>query len=541
MPLFFRAKVHIYFQTGEKPTILYLQMNFRHIEIVLTFVNVLEIRKMKHFLPLFIICLFSVNRIAFAISDIREDSTCASRHVAIDSLRILPAKPVTAASEVFGLNMTVWGFNRFIMNEPFARIDMQSVRTNLGRLPVWDTDKFSTNLIAHPYHGSLYFNSARANGMNFWQSVPFTLAGSLMWEYFMENELPSVNDLFCTTFGGIELGEITFRLSDLILDSRLTGFSRVMHEVVGGLASPMRAFNRLISGEAWRISPYKGNVYPSPKIDFMPYAGIRFLSEEKRSRAGEFSMNVGFLLSYGDLFEDDYYLPYEYFRFHTSFDLFSHQPVLTQVNAIAALWGKNAWQSGERSLSIGVFQHFDYYNSQINSKEGEPISPYRIAQAAALGGGLIYQKKAEEGHFFDVRQELYLNGIALGASLTDYFFAGERDYNLGSGYSIKTYSGLMFKQSIELMISMEKYHIYTWKGYTPNMKLSQMKMNNSNVQGDIGNARLGVFSMKLSFYMLQKWNIGLSNNYYYRRTHYRYHDNVEYATSDALLTVGYIF
>lgn len=494
-------------------------------------------KKTNYILSVITICLLTLH----VKASIAEDTTRISRHVTADSLYIPPYKPVVTAGEVFGINMLVWGFNRYITDEPFVRINAQTMKTNLSTLPVWDTDKFSTNLIAHPYHGSLYFNAARSNGMSFWQSIPVTLGGSMMWEYFMENEPASINDLLCTTFGGIELGEITFRLSDLILDNRLTGFPRAVHEIIGGLASPMRAFNRLISGESWRVHPYKGNVYPSPNVNFTLYAGVRFLSEQEHSKEGEFSMNIGFLLSYGDLFEDDDYSPYEYFRFHTSFDFFSHQPILTQVNAIATLRGKNVWQSGERSLAIGAFQHFDYYNSQIETEEGKLVAPYRISEAAAIGGGLIYQKKAQQEHFFDVRHELYLNGIALGASLTDYFHAGERDYNLGSGYSIKTYSGVIFKKRIELIISMENYHIYTWKGYGSDSASPTAGMKKPNVQGDVGNARLNVFSMKLSYYAPQKWNICLSHNYYSRKTHYNNHKNVEYSTSDALLTVGYTF
>lgn len=111
-----------------------------------------------------------------------------------DSVHILPRKPWMSAIQPFAINMSVWGFNRFVANEDFARINMNSIRNNLKTLPVWDTDKFSTNLVAHPYHGSLYFNAARSNGLSFWQSIPVTFGGSLMWEYFMETERPSLND-----------------------------------------------------------------------------------------------------------------------------------------------------------------------------------------------------------------------------------------------------------------------------------------------------------------------------------------------------------
>jgi hypothetical protein len=133
------------------------------------------------------------------------------------------------------------------MNQDFAEIGFKSFKRNLSHLPVWDTDKFSTNLIAHPYHGGLYFNAARSNGMTFWKSVPYTFGGSLMWEYFMENELPSINDLFATTFGGAEIGEITFRLSDLFIDNRSSGSERVGRELLVACLSPVRAINRLIT------------------------------------------------------------------------------------------------------------------------------------------------------------------------------------------------------------------------------------------------------------------------------------------------------
>lgn len=58
-----------------------------------------------------------------------------------------------------------------------------------------------------PCHGALYYQMARVNGFGFYESVPFTCAGSLMWEYIMENEQPSLNDLISTTVGGAAIGE----------------------------------------------------------------------------------------------------------------------------------------------------------------------------------------------------------------------------------------------------------------------------------------------------------------------------------------------
>ena len=100
---------------------------------------------------------------------------------------------------------------------------------------------------------------------------------------------------------------------------------------------------------------------------------------------------------------------------------FSSQPVITQVNAIGTLWGKRVWEKGPRTLTAGVFQHFDYYDSQLRSSDGGKVSPYRISEAAAVGGGLIYYKRSEPSDKVDAYGEFYVNGVALGGWLVRLF------------------------------------------------------------------------------------------------------------------------
>ena len=178
---------------------------------------------MKKFILTGLICLFSFPWIRGQ----EYIPQITHRHYTSDSTLLQPRRPWKAALETFGLNMLVWSFDRYIVKEDWAYINGHTIKSNFKKGPVWDTDQFTTNLFSHPYHGSLYFNAARSNGMNFWQSAPFAAGGSLMWEFFMENEPPSINDMLATTFGGIELGEITYRLSDLFIDNRSSGAERV--------------------------------------------------------------------------------------------------------------------------------------------------------------------------------------------------------------------------------------------------------------------------------------------------------------------------
>ncbi|RHJ83269.1 DUF3943 domain-containing protein [Parabacteroides sp. AM08-6] len=488
---------------------------------------------MKKFILIGFICFFSGQWI-WAQDYIPQIS---HRYYISDTACIKPRTPWRAAVEVFGLNMMVWGFDRYIVNEDWAHINGKTIRSNFKKGPVWDTDQFSTNLFSHPYHGSLYFNAARSNGMNFWQSIPFAAGGSLMWEFFMENEPPSINDMLATTFGGIELGEITYRLSDLFIDNRSSGAERVGREILAGLLSPVRGFNRLLSGEAWKYSSSKGRSYTSVPVNFIVTTGPRFLAEQDDSRHGTTSMNINFHLDYGNPFNDEFYSPYEWFRFNFGVDLFSAQPVISQVNAIGALWGKNIWKTERRTLTAGIFQHFDYYNSELRSNSEMKVAPYRISEAAAIGGGLIYHKSSPDEKT-DIYAEAYLNGVALGASLSDYMLLGERDYNLGSGYSSKASAGIVYNKRLAFLLNLENYHIFTWKGYNPDTDWETIDTSTLNVQGDKGNARLTVFSIKLGYLLKDRWNIVLSNRYFSRRTNYKYYDAVDSSTYDVMLSLG---
>ena len=122
----------------------------------------------------------------------RQRMNAAPRHrheedtVYSDQLSLWPKHkyPWIAAAEVTGINVFVHCFDRWALKSDFAQTTWKSIGHNFETGFVWDNDYFITNLFAHPYHGNLYYNSARSNGLNFWQSTPFALGGSLMWELF---------------------------------------------------------------------------------------------------------------------------------------------------------------------------------------------------------------------------------------------------------------------------------------------------------------------------------------------------------------------
>ena len=115
----------------------------------------------------------------------------------------MPVEPIprnvgAAIAETVGLNITVWAFGQYVMDQEsgaHSYINLDTMRDNLTLWFEWDPNHFSTNFFAHPYHGGLYFNAGRTNGLDFWASSFTAFGGSFMWEVFMENHRPSINDL----------------------------------------------------------------------------------------------------------------------------------------------------------------------------------------------------------------------------------------------------------------------------------------------------------------------------------------------------------
>jgi hypothetical protein len=170
--------------------------------------------------------------------------------------------PVPATTKRFGRAAAEWGlaqaipfsYGKFIVHAPYSNVTGATIWRNLNPGSwSWDQDIFRTNQFGHPYQGSLYFSAFRSNGYSFWQSAPAAMAGSYVWETAGEKDLPSPNDFINTSFGGIVLGEMSYRLSNKIVNNRHRGFGRQMEEVAAFLANPMNGLNRLLDGKWGKV------------------------------------------------------------------------------------------------------------------------------------------------------------------------------------------------------------------------------------------------------------------------------------------------
>ncbi|HWJ30547.1 MAG TPA: DUF3943 domain-containing protein, partial [Flavisolibacter sp.] len=149
-----------------------------------------------------------------------------------------------AISDLMLANIFPWVVVRYVINDDYARVSMKTINYNIKpRSWTWDNDNFQVNQIGHPYHGSLFYNSFRSNGYNFWQSIPAPFFGSYIWETFAETQAPSSNDQINTGLGGIIMGEAIHRFISKIINGKSLRFRRQVGEVFSFLIDPMNGFN----------------------------------------------------------------------------------------------------------------------------------------------------------------------------------------------------------------------------------------------------------------------------------------------------------
>ncbi|MDP2469341.1 MAG: DUF3943 domain-containing protein [Candidatus Palauibacterales bacterium] len=276
-----------------------------------------------------------------------------------------------AIGEVGILLVVPWYFNRHVADDSTAVLSGDSWKRNIIEGMEWDRDAFKTNMWAHPYHGSTYFNSARGNGYDFWQSAAFSWGGSFLWETFGENNRPAINDWMSTALGGIALGETLHRFSVMIWDNSATGFGRTMRELGGFLVNPMGGFNRLVRGEWTKMGPNAEGRFPTTSAGALR-AGYRWIGEGGRSEPSSGGF-VSFDYLYGDAFKD-FGSPFDAFEFTAQ--LYGNNEVqrLGLAHLSASLYGTELKRTEKADHVFHFAQHFDYVNIQTLETGGSSLS-----------------------------------------------------------------------------------------------------------------------------------------------------------------------
>ena len=450
-----------------------------------------------------------------------------------DSTMALPVKKRywQAAAEATGINIGVQLFDRYALNSDFAQTTLNSLKRNFTDGMVWDNDFFITNMFAHPYHGNLYFNAARTNGLTFWESAPYALGGSLMWEFLGETEPPAINDVIATSCGGMAIGEMAHRLSLTILDDRHRGFPRFLREAAAAIVNPIQGLHRIFSGDAWRVKSrnYRYHDFNEIPVDMTFSVGWRYLADDGALFRGIHAPYINLTLTYGTSVDGERHTtPYDFFDVEMNSAFGGGQPFVNTLNIVGRLWSTPILDKKDMAGEFGIYQHFNYYDAEP-IEDGSELTPYRISEAAGFGPGFILSLP-QAGALSRLEQRIFLSGILLGGTKSDYFNVIERDYNMGSGFSIKSKTQLDFGTFGRFILNAKYFRLYTWKGYEDKDLQAYADgtkdLHYLNVQGDRSNAALLVVNPVMEMHLARQWSITLSGTYYSRRTFYKYYPTV---------------
>lgn len=472
---------------------------------------------------------------AQAIPDSIAAPTLYTRHlvstpvppVGNDSVRLGKKSFWRASAETVGFNIGLWAFDRYVQKGHYAYISLNTIKENFKHGFEWDNDHLSTNMFAHPYNGSLFYNAGRSNGYNFWQSELFAIGGSAMWEMFMECEYPSTNDIIATPVGGAAIGEVLYRTSDLVLDDRSAGGERFGRELAAFIISPMRGFTRIITGRAWEKRSTPGRRFGVPPISVSLSLGSRMLVFQDDDNLAKAGAAARIDIEYGDRFANSSKVPYDYFSFLMELNAMKTQPLLSRVEIIGRLLSRGIISEDKCGLSVGMYQHFDYFDSDTISDEPIPgnlkpcVVPYKLGTPASVGGGLILCYAASPRWSLDAY--LHANAVVLGGILSDFYRFYHRNYNWGSGFSFKLGLNLNFNNRFSINLANRFYKLYTWKGYDPDIDWSLTPGGEPvNVQGNTSHAIFSHTELRADYRIWQRLYATIGLDWYYRTSTYQH-------------------
>lgn len=347
------------------------------------------------------------------------------------------------AAEIIGFGVLLNAINRNFSDD--YNTSSSSIEDNLDSGWNTDSDSFTTNQLGHPYQGSMYHGFARSAGLNFWESLGYTVAGSAAWEIAGETTPPSLNDQIATGFGGSFLGEALFRMSNLVLEkANMPSFWR---EVSATLISPPTGINRLAFGDRFDL------IFPSrdPAYYGRLSLGVSTITESKSGTSANVTQNEGIVD-----FSLDYGLPGKPgYNYNHPFDLFAFKVTASTANGFENLMTRGLlvgadYEAGKNYRGVwGLYGSFDYIEPQIYRVSTTALSLGTTAQwwlsnAIALQGSVLGGVGyAAVGSVNGATENDYSYGVAPQALIALRVIFGDRVAldTTTRGYFVKDVSG----------------------------------------------------------------------------------------------------
>lgn len=390
-----------------------------------------------------------------------------------------------AIGEVGMLMVIPWYFNRHVSDDSTAVVTFDTWKRNVVQGMEWDRDAFKTNMWAHPMHGGMFFNSARSNGYNFWQSATFSWTGSMLWEMFGEANRPAINDWMSTSLGGIALGEMTHRFSLMIWDNEATGFGRTLREFGGLLVNPMGGFTRLVRGEWTKVGENPDGRFPKHSAGALRL-GYRNVGDGGRAQPSEGGF-ISFDYQYGNAFTD-YGKPFDVFEFTAQLYGDNEAQNIGLAHLTASLYGTELKQTEKADHVLHIAQHFDYVNIETLETGGSSVSATFLSQ----------WKLSDRWNLTTRLEPSVLLIWGLDSEYSDFTL---RDYDFGSGAGLRAHAIMRNQSGALLQLS----YLFFWQ-HTLNGAVGDHLLQLGGIRGYVPvYGRLGVGAT---------WFLNVRDSYY---------------------------
>jgi hypothetical protein len=371
------------------------------------------------------------------------------------------------AAEVFTSNLVTNSAARYIGNAGFAKISPKTIYNHMS-LSAWrweENDRFYVNQAGHPYQGSTYFNSGRSNGFSFYESIGFTVAGSVVWESIFETGICSLNDLVTTTIGGAAVGEMLHRL---FIES--DGRGTIGNKIGGTFASPADRLTAVITGR--NPSAYVNNLYEASFGIGLGWTTADFRVDPRTESTSSSSALIDTRVIYGDPFEQDGNVPYQHFELSAfvnggakSVDRRIGMWYDSRVVSDGYLLAFSSEEDDSRT-SAGLTLHFDYFNmtDDIANNAGFAGLAFSadsldltVKRRTAIGGGAFFDIKAHIGWLMWGVSSYWVNVPSYNMN-EDYY------NHYGTGLNVQLFLTFSSPRWGTLKSNSMAYMLYGWGG-----------------------------------------------------------------------------
>ncbi|MCL2720123.1 MAG: DUF3943 domain-containing protein [Treponema sp.] len=367
-----------------------------------------------------------------------------------------------AGAEVLLSNAVVMTFN-IVANKlqggfDWAQPNLDSIKFNLTTPWQWETDDgYLVNQIGHPYQGSVYFNAGRVNGFSFYQSFFFSAFGSATWEVFFENPHASINDFITTVPSSMSVGEILFRLYIEAYNSGVPAFFAFF-------INPMAGFHRLVTG--WQPQSYESNIYELKTYIGMGYTQIDSSAINPNNELFSFDgfyADLGFMVIYGNPFEQESKTPYDHFEFTVSVGLDIGNYMDFRLISDGYLFSFSPVYSDKNKMSTGLSLHLDVAAlGRLDNFKMERQSSTINQYSNAINWTLKYQHQFSDNMKFQIK---YHCGFTFfGVSIFYSPYINDELINYGAGINSKLFLNFEHNKLGKLETSLFGYSLWSYPG-----------------------------------------------------------------------------